>query len=113
MLWNGGDYQGVRILQQETVDNMRRLHVEGGVLADEDIEGLGWGLGMAVVADENATIMPDRTGDFWWSGYYGTTFFVSPETGLAGVIMSQNEPGEFSGLPVEIFIVQGLAFAGL
>jgi CubicO group peptidase (beta-lactamase class C family) len=113
MLWNGGDYQGVRILQQETVDNMRRLHVEGGVLADEDIEGLGWGLGMAVVADENATIMPDRTGDFWWSGYYGTTFFVSPETGLAGVIMSQNEPGEFSGLPVGIFIVQGLAFAGL
>ena len=113
MLWNGGEYQGVRILQQETVDNMRRLHVEGGVLADEDIEGLGWGLGMAVVADENETIIPDRTGDFWWSGYYGTTFFVSPETGLVGVIMSQNEPGEFSGLPVEIFIVQGLAFAGL
>ena len=90
MLWNGGEYQGVRILQQETVDNMRRLHVEGGVLDDEDIEGLGWGLGMAVVADENETIIPARTGDIWWSGYYGTTFFVSPETGLVGVIMSQN-----------------------
>jgi CubicO group peptidase (beta-lactamase class C family) len=113
MLWNGGEYQGVRILQPETVDNMRRLHVPGGVLADEDIEGLGWGLGMAVVADEDATITPDRTGDFWWSGYYGTTFFVSPETGLVGVVLSQNEPGEFSGLPIEIFLVQGLAFAGL
>lgn len=43
----------------------------------------------------------------------GTTFFISPETGLVGVVMSQNEPGEFSGLPVEIFIVQGMAFAGL
>jgi hypothetical protein len=32
---------------------------------------------------------------------------------LVGVVMSQNEPGEFSGLPVEIFIVQGMAFAGL
>lgn len=113
MLWNGGEYQGVRLLQQETVDNMRRLHVPDGVLADEGIEGLGWGLGMAVVADEDATITPDRTGDFWWSGYYGTVFFVSPATGLVGVILSQNEPSDFSGRPVEIFILQGLAFAGL
>ena len=113
MLWNGGEYQGVRILKEATVDNMRRLHIQDGVLAAEDIKGLGWGLGLAVVADEDATIMPDRTGDFWWSGYYGTTFFISPETGLVGVVMSQNEPGEFSGLPVEIFIVQGMAFAGL
>ena len=40
-------------------------------------------------------------------------FLSVPETGLVGVVMSQNEPGEFSGLPVEIFIVQGIAFAGL
>jgi CubicO group peptidase (beta-lactamase class C family) len=113
MLWNGGEYQGVRILQQSTVDQMRRLHVPGGVLAEQDIEGLGWGLGMAVVADADASIMADRDGDFWWSGYLGTTFFVSPETGLVGVILSQNEPSEFSGLPVEIFIVQALAYAGL
>lgn len=113
MLWNGGEYQGVRILQQSTVDEMRRLHVPGGVLAEQDIEGLGWGLGMAVVADADATIMADRNGDFWWSGYLGTTFFVSPQSGLTGVILSQNEPGEFSGLPVEIFIIQALAYAGL
>jgi len=113
MLWNGGEYQGVRILQPATVDDMRRLHVPGGVLAEQDIEGLGWGLGMAVVADADATVMADRDGDFWWSGYLGTTFFISPETGLVGVILSQNEPGEFSGLPVEIFIIQALAYAGL
>lgn len=113
MLWNGGEYQGVRILQRSTVNDMRRLHVAGGVLADQDIEGLGWGLGMAVVADADASLMADRNGDFWWSGYLGTTFFVSPETGLVGVIMSQNEPSEFSGLPAEIFIIQALAYAGL
>jgi CubicO group peptidase (beta-lactamase class C family) len=113
MLWNGGEYQGVKILRKDTVDNMSRLHVPGGVLADEDIDGLGWGLGMAVVADADASLIPDRTGDFWWSGYYGTSFFVSPETGLVGVILSQNEPGEFSGLPIEIYLIQGLALAGL
>lgn len=112
MLWNGGEYQGVRLLRQETVEEMTRLHIPGGVLAEEGIEGLGWGLGMAVVADEEASITPDRNGDFWWSGYYGTTFFVSPETGLVGVIFSQNEPGEFSGLPVEVYVIQGLAMAG-
>lgn len=112
MLWNGGEYQGVRILQRSTVEEMTRLHLSGGVLAGEGIEGLGWGLGMAVVADEEASLTPDRNGDFWWSGYYGTTFFVSPSTGLVGVILSQNEPGEFSGLPVEVYVIQGIALAG-
>jgi hypothetical protein len=30
-----------------------------------------------------------------------------------GVVLSQNEPGEYSGLPIQIFIIQALAFAGL
>lgn len=113
MLWNDGEYRGVRILKPETVGMMRELHVPGGVLAEEGIEGLGWGLGLAVVADADATITPDKNGDFWWAGYYGTTFFVSPSTGLVGVIISQNEPGEHSGLPIALYLIQGLAYAGL
>jgi len=113
MLWNGGQYRGERILRQSTVDEMRRLHVPVGVLASQDIEGIGWGLGMAVVADADASRVPDRDGDFWWSGYYGTTFFVSPRTGLVGVIMTQNEPGEFSGINYQAYVVQGMAFGGL
>lgn len=113
MLWNGGEYRGVRILQDATVDEMRKLHVPDGVLAAEGIEGMGWGLGMAVVADADATLTPDRNGDFWWAGFYGTTFFVSPESNLVGVIMVQNEPGKFSGRPIEVYLIQGLAFAGL
>ena len=46
-------------------------------------------------------------------GYFGTTFFVSPETGLVGVILSQNEPGTHSGTPIGVYVAQGLAFAGL
>lgn len=113
MLWHGGTYQGRRILAPETVARMTSIHVPEGVLASEGIEGLGWGLGLAVVRDADATPMMDADGDYWWSGYFGTTFFVSPSTGLVGVVMSQNEPGPHSDLPLALYLAQAFAFIGL
>ncbi len=113
MLWNRGTYDGVKILEPESVELMTQLHVSTGVLAEEDIEGLGWGLGLAVVADSDATPTTDRDGDFWWAGYYGTTFFVSPESGLVGVVISQNQPSETSGRPYAVHLAQSFAFFGL
>lgn len=119
MLWNEGEYDGTRILSPETIEAMRQPHVASGVLEAGDlggpfsITGLGWGLGVSVVVDADGTPFSDRNGDFWWAGYFGTTFFVSPETGLVGVILSQNEPGTHSGTPIGVYVAQGLAFAGL
>ena len=113
MLYNEGSYQGVQILKPETVALMTAAEVQSGVLEDENIEGLGWGLGMAVVVEGDATSTFDRTGDYWWSGFYGTTFFVSPSTGLVGVVLSQNQPGPYSPTPYAVYIAQGLAFLGL
>ena len=113
MLWNGGTYQDTQVLKPETVTLMTRPAVESGVLIDEGIEGLGWGLGMAVVVDGDATANFDRTGDYWWSGFYGTTFFVSPSTGLVGVVLSQNQPGPYSPTPYVVYLAQALAFFGL
>jgi CubicO group peptidase (beta-lactamase class C family) len=113
MLWNHGTYRGIQILKPETVDLMTTAAVQSGVLADNGIEGLGWGLGMAVVVDGDATSTFDRTGDFWWSGTYGTTFFVSPSTGLIGVVLSQNQTGPYSPIPYVVYIAQALAFFGL
>jgi CubicO group peptidase (beta-lactamase class C family) len=113
MLWNDGTYQETQILKPETVALMTQPAVQSGVLVDEGIEGLGWGLGMAVVVDGDATANFDRTGDYWWSGYYGTTFFVSPTTGLVGVVLSQNQPGPYSPTPYVVYLAQALAFLGL
>jgi len=113
MLYNRGTYRGIQILKPETVELMTTAAVPSGVLVDQGIEGLGWGLGMAVVVDGDATATFDRTGDFWWSGTYGTTFFVSPTTGLVGVVLSQNQTGPYSPTPYVVYIAQALAFFGL
>ena len=112
MLWNKGTYDGVQILKPETVEEMTTAHVASGVLANEGIEGMGWGLGLAVVADSDATLPTDRDGDFWWSGYYGTTFFVSPSTGIVGVVLSQNQPGPYSDRPIPVYLGQAAALVG-
>ena len=113
MLWNGGSFDGTRILSEAMVETMTTPHVTSGVLVEEGIEGLGWGLGLAVVVDADGTPTIDRDGDFWWSGYYGTTFFVSPATGLVGVVLSQNQPSAHSGLPYAVFLAQTFPFLGL
>ncbi len=109
MLAGRGELAGVRILATATVDEMTRLHVPGGVLADRDLEGLGWGLGLCVVADADRTILPAETGDYWWSGRFGTHFWISPASDTVVVIMQQLERSETSGLPVAPAIVQALA----
>jgi len=112
MLWNGGAYDGVRILSPETVAQMTRSHVSG-VEPMPGFAGLGWGLGVAVVEDAGATPVMDADGDFWWAGVYGTTFLVSPAKGLVGVVLSQDFAGPHSDLPLGLYIAQGIAHAAL
>ena len=109
MLWNEGEYDGARILTPETVRAMRHLEVPSGVLANFGIEGLGFGLGVSVVADDEAATMSARDGDFWWSGVFGTHFWVSPSTGIVLVVLQQNQTNEWSGRPIAPFLVQALA----
>ena len=113
MLWNRGEYAGVRILSEEMIANMIHPHVGAGVFESRGAEGLGWGLGIGVVTHEDASI-PSKKGDIFWGGYYGTTFFISPSTDLVGVILSQNEMSEYSGdYQVPIYTVQAIALSGL
>jgi CubicO group peptidase (beta-lactamase class C family) len=109
MLAKGGVLDDIRILQPSTVAEMTRLHVPSGVLEEMEIAGLGWGLGLCVVADADATPMPDHDGDYWWSGRFGTHFWIIPETETVVVVMQQTERNEFSGLPITPALIQGLA----
>ena len=109
MLARGGSLGGVRILKEASVAEMTRLHVPEGVLADMGLEGLGWGFGVCVVADESKTIMPATNGDYWWSGRFGTQFWINPSSGTAVVVMQQTETSPYSDMPVTPTLVQILA----
>lgn len=113
MMRGGGTLEGVKVLESETVALMTRPHLESGVLVDQGLEGLGWGLGMSVVVDSEKSMTVDRDGDFWWAGYYGTYWAVSPEADLVGVVFSQNEPGPYSDTPLAPGAAVSLALAGL
>ena len=113
MMRAGGTLDGVKVLEPETVAEMTRPHLESGVLTSEGLEGLGWGLGMSVVVDADASITIDRDGDYWWAGYFGTYWAVSPDADLVGVVFSQNEPGPHSDTPYAPGAAVSLALAGL
>jgi CubicO group peptidase (beta-lactamase class C family) len=108
MLAGRGELEGTRILSARSVEEMTRLHVPDGVLADMDIEGLGWGLGVCVVADDTKTLMPSQNGDYWWSGRFGTQFWIRPESQSVVVVMQQTERGPYSDLPITPTFVQVL-----
>lgn len=96
MLQNGGVYNGARILSEEAFAQMTALHVPEGVLAQAGLKGLGWGLGIAVVADADASLFADSNGDLFWSGAWGTHFWVSRDKGVSLVIMQQQALETFS-----------------
>ena len=94
MLANGGALDGARLLSAETVAAMSTAHVQAGRMPDRmDSVDLGYGYGVGVIYDGPGAHPVRAQGDFGWSGYFDTEFFVSPRTGVVAVIMSQEQPG--------------------
>lgn len=85
MLLNGGELDGARILKPESIAEMTRNHLAG---LKSPLKEYGFGLGFAVrLTDEGSA--PGRAGEYNWSGYGGTTFWVDPKEGLIAILMTQ------------------------
>jgi CubicO group peptidase (beta-lactamase class C family) len=94
MLANGGALDGARLLSADTVAAMSTAHVQADRMPDRmDSVDLGYGYGVGVIYDGPGEHPVRAQGDFGWSGYFDTEFFVSPATGIVAVIMSQEQPG--------------------
>jgi CubicO group peptidase (beta-lactamase class C family) len=87
MLSNGGDLDGVRVLQPETVAMMTTNQVGSRYPAS----GFGWGFGVRVQTDE----VPGSPGPgtFGWNGGTGARFEVHPESGTIAIIFVPSWPG--------------------
>lgn len=99
MLMNGGELDGVRLLARKTVALMSSDHLPPGVgyaaTARAQFEesaplpefGQGFGLGFCVRKEAGRNPVPGSVGDFYWSGVFGTYFWIDPAEQLIGVLM--------------------------
>jgi CubicO group peptidase (beta-lactamase class C family) len=56
--------------------------------------GMGYGLGVSVLADPTRNGNLGWPGDYGWSGYATTTFIVDPHERMVAMIFAQRLPGD-------------------
>lgn len=105
MLRCGGALGDVRLLSPRTVEFMMRNHLPGDIasmgprsFAEQPMDGMGFGLGGAVVLDPAATRAAGSVGDFSWGGMASTFFWIDRKTDLSVVFFTQLSPS--SSYPV-------------
>jgi CubicO group peptidase (beta-lactamase class C family) len=99
MLRSGGKLGNVEVLGRGTVALMTADHLPASftnMIADKmdpAATGYGFGLGLAVRRQEGIAAMAGSAGDFYWSGVYGTYFWVDPKEQLSVVFLAA-APGQ-------------------
>jgi CubicO group peptidase (beta-lactamase class C family) len=99
MLVGRGELGGTRLLAPRTVELMAGNHLPGdlaalstGGFAETSFEGVGFGLGFAVLLDPLKLHSPASRGEFYWGGIASTAFWVDPVNELGCVFMTQLMP---------------------
>lgn len=119
MLLNGGELEGARILQEESVAKMLSNHLPGsfperplaGLSAVNPwlgARGLGFGFGGYVVVDADLSEEHFSAGEYSWGGWARTNFWIDPERALVGLILTQVIPSG-QGLPTRE-ILRGIVY---
>ncbi len=101
MLLNGGELDGQRLLAARTVDFMCRNHLPGNgdmasmgqaVWSETSYNGIGFGLGFAVMLDPIEAQMLGSVGECHWGGAASTFFWIDPAEELLVVFLTQLYP---------------------
>jgi CubicO group peptidase (beta-lactamase class C family) len=102
MLGGGGEFEGTRLLAPRTVQLMASNHLgtdlaamSTGGFAETSFEGVGFGLGFAVLDDPVKSHSPASRGEFYWGGIFSTAFWVDPVEDVTCVFMTQLMPSSF------------------
>ncbi|MEV1288202.1 serine hydrolase domain-containing protein [Micromonospora sp. NPDC049679] len=101
MLLREGELDGVRLLGNRTVRFMTRNHLPGGKdlaqlsaggFAETVLDGIGFGLGFAVVQDPVPSRVPSSVGEYYWGGLASTAFWVDPKEEITALLFTQLVP---------------------
>jgi CubicO group peptidase (beta-lactamase class C family) len=101
MILGHGSLEGQRYLSRKTIALMAANHLPGGVdipalsrsmFSEASYEGVGFGLGFAVVQSPHKTLIPGSAGDLSWGGMASTFFWIDPAESLIAVFLTQLIP---------------------
>lgn len=99
MLMNGGELDGVHLLARKTVALMTCDHLPPHIAVAASARamfeesaplpefGQGFGLGFCVRTEPGRNPVPGSVGEFYWSGVFGTYFWIDPAEQLIGILM--------------------------
>ena len=87
MLCNGGIYDSVRILKDETIREMSNGHLSPAQHKDCDQEGWGYGV----------SVNPNPPGEFGWGGMAGTFYIVDQRHKMTISYMQNLSPNLYEG----------------
>lgn len=90
---------GAGLIGPKTLDFMMRNHLGGDIasmgprsFAEQPMEGMGFGLGGAVLLDAGRARAPGSIGDFSWGGMASTAFWIDPVFELSVIFFTQLIP---------------------
>ncbi len=99
MIRLGGSLDGHRVVSPRTLAFMRRNHLPGSIasmgpasFAEMPMDGMGFGIGGAMVLDPAIARTPGSVGDFGWGGMASTFFWTDPIEQLSCIFFTQLIP---------------------
>jgi len=99
MMRNGGALDGIRLLGSRTVQFMTVNHLPGDLASmgqprfgEASFEGVGFGLGAAVMLDPVKTQSLCSAGEYNWGGAASTAWWVDPKEEISVVYLTQLYP---------------------
>ncbi|MDG2420585.1 MAG: serine hydrolase [Gammaproteobacteria bacterium] len=91
MIMNGGEFQGQRIISEESVAFMLSEQVDVAYPAQFGNNIFGAGFGINLQLDN-----PSEVDFYRWGGAYNTGFWMDPADNSVGVILSSHWPGRYN-----------------
>lgn len=119
MLLGRGEVDGVRLLGSRTVDYLGRNHLPGGLdleqvgrplFAEMPFDGVGFGLGVAVVEDPVRYRTLASVGEMSWGGAASTAFWVDPVERITAMFFTQLLPSSAHPIRTQL---RGLVYQAL